>query len=118
MRRPVLSVVLSAGTLLVLAIPALSMETGTGALSQFPEDHDVTVGVELLAEASGGGADPIRVVAELGEGASDPTEASAMAALRNDIAGDRAVSRVAEWQPSQDGQTVLLDVFPEERRRR
>ncbi len=112
MRRPVLSVALSAGVLLVLAIPVLSMETGTGALSQFPDDHDVTVGVELLAEASGGGADPIRVVAELDDGASNPAEASAMAALRNEIAGDRAVSRVADWQPSEDAQTVLLDVFP------
>ncbi|MDX6587341.1 MAG: putative drug exporter of the superfamily [Solirubrobacterales bacterium] len=112
MRRPVLSVVLSAGTLLVLAIPVLSMQTGTGALSQFPDDHDVTVGVELLADASGGGADPIRVVAELDVGASNPAEASAMTALRNDITGDHAVARVADWQPSQDGQTVLLDVFP------
>jgi RND superfamily putative drug exporter len=49
MRRPVLSVALSAGILLFLAIPALSMKTGTGALSQFPEGHDVRVGVELLA---------------------------------------------------------------------
>ena len=81
MRRPVVSVVLSAGTLLFLAIPVLSMETGTGALSQFPEDHDVTVGVELLAESSGGGADPIRVLAELDESASPAAEESALLAL-------------------------------------
>ena len=112
MRRPVLSVVLSAGTLLVLAIPALSMETGTGALSQFPEDHDVAVGVQLLGEASGGGADPIRVVAELEGDAGISAAESALAALRNDIGDDRAVSRVAEWQPSEDGATALLDVFP------
>ncbi|MEJ7875739.1 MAG: MMPL family transporter, partial [Solirubrobacterales bacterium] len=58
MRRPALSIALSAGFLLILAIPVLSMKTGTGALSQFPDDHDVAVGVNLLAEASGGGADP------------------------------------------------------------
>ena len=109
MRRPVLSVVLSAGTLLVLAIPALSMETGTGALSQFPKDHDVTVGVELLAESSGGGADPIRVVADLEEQGS-PEATSALASLRADIASDREVSRVSEWQPSSEA--ALLDVFP------
>ncbi|MDQ2675224.1 MAG: MMPL family transporter [Actinomycetota bacterium] len=110
MRRPILSVVLSAGTLLVLAIPALSMETGTGALSQFPEDHDVAVGVELMAGASGGGADPIRVVAEgTGDG---PSAASALAALRGEIAGQEDVARVAEWQRSGDGNAVLLDVFP------
>jgi RND superfamily putative drug exporter len=111
MRRPVLSIALSAGTLLFLAIPVLSMETGTGALSQFPEDHDVAVGVELLAETSGGGADPVRVVAEFGEKAG-AAEESALLALRNDIAGDRAVSRVAEWQPTDNGETALLDVFP------
>jgi uncharacterized membrane protein YdfJ with MMPL/SSD domain len=111
MRRPVLSVVLSAGTLLFLAIPVLAMETGTGALSQFPEDHDVAVGVELLAESSGGGADPVRVLAEFGD-EPDAAEESAMLALRNEIAGDRAVSRVAEWQPAQRGETALLDVFP------
>jgi uncharacterized membrane protein YdfJ with MMPL/SSD domain len=114
MRRPILSVVLSAGTLLVLAIPVLSMETGTGALSQFPADHDVTVGVELLAEASGGGADPIRVVAELGDDAGSRTQESALTALRNEIADDRAVSRVADWQRSEEGGTALLDVFPRE----
>ena len=112
MRRPVLSVVLSAGTLLVLAIPVLSMETGTGALSQFPKDHDVTVGVELLADAGGGGADPVRVVAEVENGIEAPDEASALGALRSEIAGDRAVSRVTDWQLSQDGTTALLDVFP------
>ncbi|MDQ3758437.1 MAG: MMPL family transporter [Actinomycetota bacterium] len=110
MRRPALSIALSAGLLLFLAIPALSMKTGTGALSQFPADHDVAVGVELLAEASGGGADPIRVLAET---ANDSEEgAAALASLRSDIAGDRAVSRVAEWRPAESGETALLDVFP------
>jgi len=112
MRRPVVSVVLSAGTLLFLAIPVLSMETGTGALSQFPEDHDVTVGVELLAESSGGGADPIRVLAELDENTNPAAEENALLALRSDIDSDRAVARVTEWQPSGGGETVLMDVFP------
>ena len=109
MRRPILSVAISAGVLLFLAIPALSMKTGTGALSQFPEGHDVRVGVELLAETSGGGADPIRVVADLEEQGSAEAS-SALAALRADIARDREVSRTSGWQPS--GETVLLDVFP------
>ena len=109
MRRPILSVALSAGTLLFLAIPALSMETGTGALSQFPEGHDVRVGVELLAETSGGGADPIRVFADLEEQESPETK-SALASLRADIAGDPEVSRVSDWQAG--GESALLDVFP------
>jgi uncharacterized membrane protein YdfJ with MMPL/SSD domain len=110
MRRPVLSVALSAGILLLLAIPALSMKTGAGAISQFPEDHDVRVGVELLAEASGGGADPIRVLADLGDRAGTDAGTDALAGLRADIARDRGVSRVGSWQPS--GDVALLEVFP------
>ena len=112
MRRPALSIALSAGFLLTLAIPALSMETGTGALSQFPEGHDVRTGVELLAETTGGGADPVRLVAE-GE-VTSPTALESLSALRAEISGDRAVSRVADWRPSEDGQAALLDVFPKE----
>ena len=57
MHRPFVSIAVSAGFLLFLAIPALSMKMGTGALDQFPADHDVVVGVELMNEATGGGAE-------------------------------------------------------------
>ena len=92
MRRPVVSVVLSAGTLLFLAIPVLSMETGTGALSQFPDDHDVTVGVELLGrvERRWRGSDPRARRAR--RRAPNPARRRAPClALRSDIGGDRAV---------------------------
>jgi uncharacterized membrane protein YdfJ with MMPL/SSD domain len=111
MRRPFVSIAISGGILLFLAIPTLSMKTGTGALDQFPSDHDVVVGVDLLAEATGGGADPIRVIADFGEG-SAAGAGSELAALRADFAGDRAVASVGTWEPSPDGTKALLDVFP------
>ena len=61
-RRPVVSALASAGVLLVLAIPALSLEFGDGALRQFPEGNETRVGAELAAK-------------ELGPGASEPDPA-------------------------------------------
>ena len=113
MRRPGLSIALSAGVLLVLAIPTLSLKMGTGALEEFPRDHDVVVGVELMAEATGGGADPLRVVADLAGGQSSSDERrDALAALRVDFARDGAVASVSKWQFSADNERALLDVFP------
>ncbi len=60
-KRPVLAATLSAAVLLVLAIPALSLEFGDGALRQFPKANETRVGAELAAEAAGPGlgrADP------------------------------------------------------------
>jgi RND superfamily putative drug exporter len=112
MRRPFVSIALSAGLLLVLATPALSMKMGTGALDQFPDEHDVVVGVELISEASGGGADPIRVIAEFGSPAAAAGGGAGLDALRADLGRDRAVASVGRWQPSPDGRSALLDVFP------
>jgi uncharacterized membrane protein YdfJ with MMPL/SSD domain len=63
MVRPWLAVAFSAGILLFLATPLLSLETGTNAIQQFPKDSDVRVGNELVAEQVGGGADPVQIVA-------------------------------------------------------
>jgi uncharacterized membrane protein YdfJ with MMPL/SSD domain len=113
MHRPFVSIAVSAGVLLFLAIPALSMKMGTGALDQFPAEHDVVVGVELMDEATGGGADPMRVIADFGTGSAETGVTSGeLAALRSDLASDRAVASVAEWQISADGSKALLDVFP------
>ncbi len=68
MRRPVLSVVATSSVLLVMAIPVLSLDTGTGALDQFPADHDVRVGAGLASERTGGGADPVTLIAEFDDG--------------------------------------------------
>ena len=114
MRRPVLSVAISAGILLILAIPVLSMKTGNGALDQFPKDHDVVVGVELVDEATGGGADPIRVVADFGAagagGAAERRPSSRPSGA--DFGRDQAVAAVGDWPSSADGGTALLDDHP------
>ena len=97
MARPWLSVIASAGVLLVLAVPVLDMETGTGALDQFPSDHDVVVGTELATAETGAGANPVNVVASFDRGElEDAANAAATADLADEIAADRAVREVAE----------------------
>ena len=47
----------------MLAIPMLSLQTGTQALTQFPKGSDVRVGNELAAKQLGGGTDPVLIAA-------------------------------------------------------
>ncbi len=63
MARPLFAVTGAAAVLLFLALPVLSLETGTEAIEQFPKDSDVRVGNELASQQLGGGADPVQIVA-------------------------------------------------------
>src|SRR5215213_8041684 len=53
-RRPWVSALLTAAVLLALAIPALSLHFGNGALRQFPKDAETRVGAELAAPTACG----------------------------------------------------------------
>ena len=61
MRRPWVAAIASAGVMLALAVPALSLAFGDGALRQFPKDDPARVGAELAAQ-------------KLGPGSSGPTQ--------------------------------------------
>ena len=113
-RRPVLAAMASAGVLLVLAIPALSLEFGDGALRQFPEDNETRVGSELAAKALGPGtAGPAQVVVRLEEGtASDPANRRALADYSARLRRDREVARVSGPVASEDGRAALLAAAP------
>ena len=103
MRRPVVSLVAASAVLLALAVPALSLQTGDGALRQFPADNETRVGFEAAASTAGPGAStPLRVLAP----------ASAEAAVRAVLRDDPEVARVAKAVPSQDGREVLIAVEP------
>jgi uncharacterized membrane protein YdfJ with MMPL/SSD domain len=113
MRRPALSAILSAGFLLVLAIPALSLHFGNGALAQFPKDYETRVGAELASQKVPPGASaPTIVVADFGKGtAADPANRAALARY---AAGLKHSSRVAQVGPpvtSKDGHAALLNVI-------
>jgi RND superfamily putative drug exporter len=103
MARPWLSVSVAAGTLLFLAIPVLSLNTGTDAIQQFPKGSDVRVGAELAAAESGGGADPVQIVVRF-PAAVDRTAVAGFAA---ELRGQRGISAVAP--PLYAGDNALIE---------
>ncbi|HYF25914.1 MAG TPA: MMPL family transporter, partial [Baekduia sp.] len=103
MRRPVASLVASAAVLLVLAIPTLSLETGNGALRQFPDGHETPVGFAAAASVSApGDSAPVRIV--VGAEREDRVQAV--------LRADPEVLRVAEPVRSPDGRSSLLVAVP------
>ena len=102
MARPWLAVIGAAGILLFLATPILSLETGTNAIQQFPKDSDVRVGNELAARQSGGGADPVLIVAS-SPGAVDR---AAVAEFVGGLREQKGVGSVAP--PAFAGDSVLI----------
>jgi uncharacterized membrane protein YdfJ with MMPL/SSD domain len=104
MRRPVLAVVSTSAILVALALPALGMQTGTGALDQFPAGHEARQGFEAAAAITGPGASsPIKVVA---------SPASSGGAVRDAIAADPGVAEVGAPVAAPSGNSVLVTAVP------
>jgi uncharacterized membrane protein YdfJ with MMPL/SSD domain len=103
MARPWLAVSFSAGILLFLAAPILSLETGTNAIQQFPKESDVRVGNELVAEQLGGGADPVQIVSSF-DGAPDR---AALAGFAAELRGEPGVASVSP--PILAGESALIE---------
>jgi uncharacterized membrane protein YdfJ with MMPL/SSD domain len=106
MARPWVSVLGVTAVLLFLAIPVLSLTTGTQALSQFPKGSDVRVGNELASKRLGGGTDPVQIVASF-DGAVDR---AALAGFVRRLAATPGVSTVAP--PAFAGREVLIQATP------
>ena len=102
MAHPWVAVIGVTSVLLFLAIPLLSIDTGTEAVKQFPKGSDVRVGNELASQKLGGGADPIQIVAEF-EGAP---ERAAVGAFVGELKSTPGVSSVSP--PSTAGESVLF----------
>jgi RND superfamily putative drug exporter len=110
MRRPVLAVAGTTAVLLALAAPVLGMTTGTGALDQFPRDHETRQGFEAAAARTGPGASaPIQVVVR---GEDPETLDAAAARVGAALADDPGVARVAEPVAARDGGAVLVGAEP------
>ncbi len=114
MRRPVVAAALSAGTLLLLAVPALSLEWGDGALRQFPADNETRVGSELAARTAGpGAAGPVQVMVRFREGdMTTATNRGAVAGYTTWLSSRREVASVAPPRPNGDGSAVLISATP------
>src|SRR4051812_39850605 len=114
MRHPWISALASAALLLVLAIPALSLHFGDGALRQFPKGSETRVGAELAAKATGpGGSGPTLVVARFDAStARDGRNARAADAFVASVRRLPEAARVDGPRPSRDGRAVLVTVTP------
>ena len=106
-KRPLVTALLASAVMLALAIPALSMKWGNGALRQFPPSNSTRVGAELAAKALGPGtSSPIEIVV---------TNAPARGVLQRysaRIARDPGVASVQAPRLSRDGSAALIDVIP------
>jgi RND superfamily putative drug exporter len=107
MARPWTAVIGVGAVLLTLAIPLLSIDTGTEVLAQFPKGSDVRVGNELAQKQVGGGADPVQIVAQFGGAAPDRAE---VAAFERELAGTKGVASVAP--PAYAAESVLFQATP------
>jgi RND superfamily putative drug exporter len=107
MARPWFAVIGISAVLLTLAIPLLSIETGTEALAQFPKDNDVRVGNELVSKRLGGGTDPVQIVASFDAGGADRT---AVGEFARTLAATPGISSVAP--PAYARDAVLFQATP------
>ena len=110
MRRPWLSAALAAALLLILAVPALSLEYGNGALRMFPADHETRHGAELAGRVAGPGtSSPMLVVARFRDGsAGDPENRAAVDRYVRQLSRTPGVAAVREPEVSGDGRAVLV----------
>jgi RND superfamily putative drug exporter len=105
MKRPVLAVTVTTAILLALAAPVLGLSTGTGALDQFPADHEARQGFAAAAAQTGPGASsPVRVVVSGEAGAADRVRAA--------MEREPGIAAVAEPVTSRDGSAVLISATP------
>ncbi|HEV7481624.1 MAG TPA: MMPL family transporter [Solirubrobacterales bacterium] len=109
MAHPWTAIVAVSAVLLTLAIPVLSLETGTQALSQFPKGSDVRVGNELAAKEIGGGTDPMQIVAAFG-GPPRAADRAAVVGFVHHLEATPGISAVAP--PAYAGDSVLIQTTP------
>lgn len=109
--RPVLFGAAALATLLVLAIPTLSLDPGEDLLRQLPSDNETRVGYERAAAAQGAGASsPVQVLLRSERGR--PVDRRTIASARRTIARDREVARVLSPRTAEQRRLVLLTAIP------
>jgi MMPL family len=108
MRRPVVSLVLAVGFLLVLALPVLRLETGSQGASALPDRFESKQGYVLLNEEfPGRTTDPVEI-AVAGDGSSARVR-GAIERLEGEL-GRRPIFGEPEVQTSRSGDVFRLTV--------
>ncbi|MFL5900003.1 MAG: MMPL family transporter [Solirubrobacterales bacterium] len=110
MAHPWTAVTGASAVLLTLAIPLLSIQTGTQALSQFPKGSDVRIGNEIASKQLGGGTDPVQVVASFGSAGAAREGRAAVGGFVRTLEATPGIRTVAP--PAFAGDTVLVQATP------
>ncbi len=107
MRRPLAAIVVSAGVLVALAVPALGMHTKDSGPEDLPRDVPVVQTYDRVTTAfpsEGAGA---RVVVEADDVTAGPV-AAAIAGLRDEASSDRVVNGPVTVTKSADGSVAAI----------
>jgi len=110
MARPWVAVIGASAVLLFLAIPVLSIATGTEALGQFPRGSDVRVGNALASKQLGGGTDPVQIVASFDSAGGAAANRPAVAGFVRRLGATPGVGSVAP--PTSSGGSLLIEATP------
>ncbi|HEX6781742.1 MAG TPA: MMPL family transporter [Solirubrobacterales bacterium] len=109
MRRPALSLALSAAFLVALAIPALSMQTVVSGAEDLPRDIPVVQTYDRITAAFPGEAAGATVVVEADDVTTGPV-AAAIDDLVADADTDPRVSGTVEVETSRDGTVAAVQI--------
>jgi putative drug exporter of the RND superfamily len=108
LRRPVLSLALSVGALLLLAAPVLGINIGTGGVSNLPDRFSSKQGfLALERDFPGTTADPAQIVVT--EGATNEAVTRVLGELRSTLAADARFGE-GEIRRSANGDVAVLTV--------
>ena len=112
MRRPVFFAAGATAILLLLAVPALSLDFGNGALRQFQPDDETRVGAQLAGTlAPPGESAPVLIIADFNQGdASSGDNQAALQRYVSQLEGIDGVARVVDPQVSDDGKAAFIQV--------
>jgi RND superfamily putative drug exporter len=109
MARPVVSLALGAGLMILLAIPYFSIHTGTAGVSTLPDEIESKRAFILLEENFAGGlSQPVQIVID-GEVAS-PEVQSALSDLEAALSTDDRFGQAGELEVNEAGDLAVLPV--------
>ena len=109
MRRPVLSLVASAGVLIALAVPALTMHTVVSGADDLPRSIPVVKTYDHVTAAFPGEAASATVVVGANDVSAGPV-AGAIERLRHDAAASKSVAGPVSVEESADGTVAAIDI--------
>ncbi len=109
MRRPVLSLVASAGVLIALAVPALTMHTVVSGADDLPRSIPVVKTYDRVTAAFPGEAASATVVVQADDVSAGPV-AGAIDQLRHEAAASKYVAGPLSVEESADGKVAAIDI--------